>query len=559
MSFQITATTKAKIENISTKQSMKFQFNPETFTYGRTTTFNETSSPASPYPLISYGKGDMTIITMTVPMYNPNQQIDHITEFIDFLDEFLPLKNTSGFIDADPKPRELMLFYGMFSRKCVLKSVSTEYIRYYTDGMPRQANITLEFIELGEIFEYGQTTRPTITVPKTPDNLEQDPEEGNDLYDPVDPSLPLAEGFTLVGQAHVQNIGDMTEDEIQALEDRSSLIVDAEDQPSEVLKTLAVDSSQWLQIGTTGQSLRLESLRLYFKATPANIGIAYRVHCENLGWLTNTGDSSGASAFSNGEWAGTTGQGLRLEAVKIWLTGTDADKYDVQYQAHVQNKDWQDWKENGRVAGTVGAGLRLEALRVRIITKQKHPYGDIGIAYRAHVQNLSWYQNDNANRIGFTYDNDYVGTIDESLRLEALQMYIYEFDGYDDLQLEVQAHVENYGDMPAVTFGDFESISVPNVFPLVAGDDVFVGTVGEGLRLEAVSIKLVGTDAWRFNVYYVAYVQNIGFMDYVSNGAWAGTRGLNLRMEGIRVIIHAKELEVDTAELLETAIEEGRS
>lgn len=63
--------------------------------------------------------------------------------------------------------------------------------------------------------------------------------------------------------------------------------------------------------------------------------------------------------------AGTQGQALRLEAIRIVLVG--APGYSVQYQAHVQGIGWQNWVSNGQIAGTVGKALRMEALRIRIV------------------------------------------------------------------------------------------------------------------------------------------------------------------------------------------------
>jgi len=39
----------------------------------------------------------------------------------------------------------------------------------------------------------------------------------------------------------------------------------------------------------------------------------------------------------NASMSGTNGQGLRLETIRIKLSGTDADKYDIYYQVHAQN------------------------------------------------------------------------------------------------------------------------------------------------------------------------------------------------------------------------------
>ena len=51
------------------------------------------------------------------------------------------------------------------------------------------------------------------------------------------------------------------------------------------------------------------------------------------------------------------------------------------------------------------------------------------------------------------------------------------------------------------------------------------GTVGEGLRLEALEIR---SD---YPVRYKAHVQNVGWQDWVKNGETAGTTGQGLRME----------------------------
>ena len=49
-------------------------------------------------------------------------------------------------------------------------------------------------------------------------------------------------------------------------------------------------------------------------------GIQYQTHVQKIGWQNTVSDN----AFS-----GTTGQGLRLEALRINLTGTLSQNYDV--------------------------------------------------------------------------------------------------------------------------------------------------------------------------------------------------------------------------------------
>ncbi len=70
--------------------------------------------------------------------------------------------------------------------------------------------------------------------------------------------------------------------------------------------------------------------------------------------------------------------------------------------------------------------------------------------------------------------------------------------------------------------------------PLVS-DGANAGTVGLGLRLETLRIKLVNMPG--YSVQYQAQVQNIGWQPLVSDGADAGTVGPGLRLEAIRIKI----------------------
>ena len=45
----------------------------------------------------------------------------------------------------------------------------------------------------------------------------------------------------------------------------------------------------------------------------------------------------------NGELSGTSGKKLRLEAIKINLSGDVSRYYDVYYRVHIQDKGWLNW------------------------------------------------------------------------------------------------------------------------------------------------------------------------------------------------------------------------
>jgi uncharacterized protein YjdB len=85
----------------------------------------------------------------------------------------------------------------------------------------------------------------------------------------------------------------------------------------------------------------------------------------------------------------------------------------------------------------------------------------------------------------------------------------------DDFYLEYFAHVQEIGDTAWVSQGDF------------------VGTRGQGKRLEGFAIRVAGKDAREYNVYYSAHVQDVGDTVEYKNGDFCGTRGEAKRVEAI--------------------------
>lgn len=118
------------------------------------------------------------------------------------------------------------------------------------------------------------------------------------------------------------------------------------------------------QLGTVGQSLRLEGFWIQLTNQPENVNIQYRVHVQNEGWMT---------PVENGAFAGTEGKSQQIEAIEINLVddeGNAVQGYSVQYKGHIQNQGDTAWFEDGQQLGTVGSFLRLEALEVKIVTEK---------------------------------------------------------------------------------------------------------------------------------------------------------------------------------------------
>lgn len=93
------------------------------------------------------------------------------------------------------------------------------------------------------------------------------------------------------------------------------------------------------RIGTVGESKRIEGFELKLgDELPADMEIRYNVHVQNKGWLYDEEDTSNWP--KDGDFAGSRGESLRIEAIKIVLTDVDGNLYSgyhVDYRGHVQN------------------------------------------------------------------------------------------------------------------------------------------------------------------------------------------------------------------------------
>lgn len=61
---------------------------------------------------------------------------------------------------------------------------------------------------------------------------------------------------------------------------------------------------------------------------------------------------------------GTTGQGRRLEAVRVNLTDDMKANYSVWYRVHSQTYGWLGWAKDGADAGSTGLAKRAEAIEI---------------------------------------------------------------------------------------------------------------------------------------------------------------------------------------------------
>jgi len=200
------------------------------------------------------------------------------------------------------------------------------------------------------------------------------------------------------GQAHVQNVGNQA-----WVRDGSAM-------------------------GTTGQSLRMESIRLQLDKGVYSGNIEYRTHIQNIGW---TGWSR------NGQLSGTNGRSLRMEALEVRLTGDLAKTFEVVYRAHVQNIGWQDWMSGGNIAGTTGRSLRMEALQVQLIRRPSAPKAERTIGDGVYALKV---QSSQGNVVGTSGASNSSGAnvalvSDANWRLEEKWQVTWKGNGYELVNL----------------------------------------------------------------------------------------------------------------------------
>lgn len=147
------------------------------------------------------------------------------------------------------------------------------------------------------------------------------------------------------------------------------------------------------ELGTRGEGLRIEGFQFKLTGTvPAGMQIRYNVHVQNKGWLYKLDDPT--TWAKNGEFAGTRGESLRIEAIEIILLDADGNAsngYSVLYRGHIQNKGNQPlsdevWLKDGDPLGTTGSGQRLEAIQVKIVKTDSSPELE---AYQALISTIN--------------------------------------------------------------------------------------------------------------------------------------------------------------------------
>ena len=112
-----------------------------------------------------------------------------------------------------------------------------------------------------------------------------------------------------------------------------------------------------------------------------------------------------------GAFAGTRGQGLRLEGFEL---ATSVPNLAIQYYAHLQDVGDTGWYDAPSFVGTRGQGRRLEGFAIRLLGSLAATYD---VWYMCHVQDVG--------DMGPFKNGDYCGTRNRSKRVEGMTVWIH--------------------------------------------------------------------------------------------------------------------------------------
>lgn len=272
--------------------------------------------------------------------------------------------------------------------------------------------------------------------------------------------------------------------------------------------------------GTVGQSLRLEAFSV--GSGQNNSKIVYRSHVERVGWESTWHHAS--------EISGTTGESRAIEAVQFQLTDDLAKQYDIYYRVHASNIGWMGWAKNGAPAGSTGETRPLEAIQIAIIKKgsvANLPPSATNITFSSTDQNVPRYvtinyqaHTANIGWMNWVGNGGLAGTTGQGRQMEAINLKLSGDDSNSDY---VASNIQ------------YRAYANGRGWMNWVKDGASAGTTGESRPLEAIEIKLSNNLADRYSIRYRAHVSDIGWMNWVKDGESAGVINQGHRIEAIEI------------------------
>lgn len=274
---------------------------------------------------------------------------------------------------------------------------------------------------------------------------------------------------------------------------------DRRDEPASVSVKAHVSNIGWMSAvsdgkvaGTTGRGLSLEALSCGFEWYGHNGGIQLRGHVSSIGW----------QSWGNGS-CGTTDQSKSLEAVQMRLTGDAANAYNIWYSVHSADYGWLGWAKNGEPAGTAGKSKAAQAVKVVLVPKGGAAPGSVAGAFLGDADKLRMSSSGlNGKAIGSMSGTNVVIGSKGGCLLSSVSLAV--------------AGVTEGGSV------DYRVLSHGSGWSKSWASNGRSASGGAGASVKAVQIKLSGTLASKYDIWYRACDSASGWSGWASNGASAG-------------------------------------
>ena len=133
---------KLRLTNYDWKESYKdVMFNPEQFGDTKSVNYGTINAPMQSYPRHVYQGGDVTTLNNIELYYNHNSPA-RVREMVLWLQDFLPCAQDGVTVRVPPT---LLFSWGYwYTKRCILKSLSTDYTMFNEDLQPIECKITLD-------------------------------------------------------------------------------------------------------------------------------------------------------------------------------------------------------------------------------------------------------------------------------------------------------------------------------------------------------------------------------------------------------------------------------
>ena len=133
---------KRRLTNYDWKDSYKdVMFNPEQFGDTKSVNYGTINAPMQSYPRHVYQGGDVTTIN-NIELYYNHSSPARVREMVIWLQDFLPYSQDGVTVRVPPT---LLFSWGYwYTKRCILKSLSTDYTMFNADLQPIECKLTLD-------------------------------------------------------------------------------------------------------------------------------------------------------------------------------------------------------------------------------------------------------------------------------------------------------------------------------------------------------------------------------------------------------------------------------